>query len=187
VEETRALLERAGYPTLAAADGQEAVQIAAEHRPDVVLLEIQLPGLNGYETCRALRDAFGRALGIVFISGKRTAGYDISAGLLVGADDYLIKPCDTSELVARVGAVVRRVRHEREDGAGFRRLTRREIEVLRHLSNGLGQREIADMLTISPKTVGIHIEHILGKLNVRSRAQAVAVAYRENLVVMSEL
>lgn len=175
----QALLGEAGYRTLAAGTGEEALRLAREHAPPVVLLDIQLPKLNGYEVCRALRDEFGRTLAIAFVSGSRTDTVDISSGLLVGADDYLVKPCDPSELVARVAALMRRVQ---PNGSNARRLTSRELEVLRLLSDGLEQRDIAGTLSISPKTVGIHIEHILGKLHVHSRAQAVAAAYRENLI-----
>jgi DNA-binding NarL/FixJ family response regulator len=179
VRSTRALLEEAGYRTLGATTGEEGLRLAREHGPSVVLLDIQLPKLNGYEVCRALRDEFGRSIGIAFLSGSRTESVDVSSGLLVGADDYLVKPCNPSELVARVAALMRRVQ---PNGLNSRRLTRREVEVLRLLSDGLQQRDIAGELSISPKTVAIHIEHILGKLHVHSRAQAVATAYRENLL-----
>jgi DNA-binding NarL/FixJ family response regulator len=179
VASTQAVLEQAGYVSVAATTGEEALRIAREQAPLVVLLDIQLPKLNGYEVCRALREEFGRALGIAFVSGSRTDTVDISSGLLVGADDYLIKPCDPSELVARVAALMRRVP---SNGTNSRNLTSRETEVLRLLSDGLKQGDIAGTLSISPKTVAIHIEHILGKLHVHSRAQAVAAAFRENLI-----
>jgi DNA-binding NarL/FixJ family response regulator len=177
------LLESAGYRTLTASSGEEGLALARQHSPEVVLLDIQLPRLNGYEVCRALRNEMGDAVAIAFVSGSRTETIDISAGLLVGADDFLVKPCDPSELLARVGALRRRVRSENGNGgASSRSLTTRELEILRLLSEGLNQKEIAKTLSISPKTVGVHIEHILGKLDVHSRAQAVAAAYRENLL-----
>lgn len=175
----QAVLDAAGYTSSAASSGEQALRLARENPPSVVLLDIQLPKLNGYEVCRALRDDFGRSIGIMFVSGSRTDTVDISSGLLVGADDYLVKPCDPSELVARVAALMRRVQ---PNGRNFRKLTNREAEVLRLLSDGLEQRDIAGRLSISPKTVGIHIERILGKLEVHSRAQAVAAAFRENLI-----
>lgn len=178
VDSVCALLDAAGYRSVAAATGEEALRIAREQTPAVVLLDIQLPKLNGYEVCRALREEFGRALAVAFVSGTRTEAVDVSSGLHVGADDYLVKPCDPSELVARVAALMRRVQ---PNGANHRNLTSREVEVLRLLSDGLEQKAIAGRLSISPKTVAIHIEHILGKLHVHSRAQAVAVAYREEL------
>jgi DNA-binding NarL/FixJ family response regulator len=178
VDSVCTLLDAAGYRSVAAATGEEALRIAREQAPLVVLLDIQLPKLNGYEVCRALREEFGRALAVAFVSGTRTEAVDVSSGLHVGADDYLVKPCDPSELVARVAALMRRVQ---PNGANHRNLTSREVEVLRLLSDGLEQKAIAGRLSISPKTVAIHIEHILGKLHVHSRAQAVAVAYREEL------
>jgi DNA-binding NarL/FixJ family response regulator len=178
VDSVCTLLDAAGYRSVAATTGEEALRIAREQAPLVVLLDIQLPKLNGYEVCRALREEFGRALAVAFVSGTRTEAVDVSSGLHVGADDYLVKPCDPSELVARVAALMRRVQ---PNGANHRNLTTREIEVLRLLSDGLEQKAIAGRLSISPKTVAIHIEHILGKLHVHSRAQAVAAAYREEL------
>jgi DNA-binding NarL/FixJ family response regulator len=178
VDSVCTLLDAAGYRSVAAATGEEALRIAREQTPAVVLLDIQLPKLNGYEVCRALREEFGRTLAVAFLSGTRTEAVDVSSGLHVGADDYLVKPCDPSELVARVAALMRRVQ---PNGANHRNLTTREIEVLRLLSDGLEQKAIAGRLSISPKTVAIHIEHILGKLHVHSRAQAVAAAYREEL------
>jgi DNA-binding NarL/FixJ family response regulator len=182
VDYTRALLEGAGYRTLTADTGEAALSIARRELPLVVLLDIQLPALNGYEVCRALRDEFGRGVAIAFVSGSRTDTVDVSSGLLVGADDYLVKPCDPSELLARVGALMRRVESVKGNGKSHRNLTGREIEILGLLSDGLDQKQIALRLTISPKTVAVHIEHILGKLDVHSRAQAVAVAYRESLL-----
>jgi DNA-binding NarL/FixJ family response regulator len=138
-----------------------------------------MPGLNGYEVCRQLRDLYGDALAILFVSGERTEGFDRSAGLIVGADDYLVKPVDPDELIARVRRLVDRPPSESaEVGATgrLRSLTPREHEVLALLSSGYRQEEIANRLVISPRTVATHIQHILGKLEVRSRAQAIALA-----------
>jgi DNA-binding NarL/FixJ family response regulator len=178
------LLESAGYSTLTAATGEAALRIGREHAPLVVLLDIQLPDLNGYEVCRTLRNELEGAVAIAFVSGTRTDVVDISSGLLAGADDYLVKPCDPSELLARVGALMRRLSVDRQNAIfSSGSLTRRELEILRLLSeDGLDQKDIAEKLSISPKTVGAHIEHILGKLHVHSRAQAVAAAYREHLI-----
>jgi two-component system nitrate/nitrite response regulator NarL len=183
VEYVRTLLEDVGFRTLTAATGEDALRIARSFAPLVVLLDIRLPGLNGYEVCRALRDEFGQAMGIVFVSGSRTAAEDISSGLLLGADDYVVKNCHPRELVARTRALARRVE---AGGAaatpGSRNLTRRELQILRLLADGIDERGIAAKLSISSKTVAIHIEHVLTKLDVHSRAQAVAAAYRERLV-----
>ena len=182
----RLILEGAGYETLEAATGEDALRIAAKCAPLVVLLDIVLPRLNGYEVCHGLREMLGEAVAVVFVSGARTDPVDISSGLLVGADDYMVKPVDPDEVVARVGALSRRVRSTRSDGNGSpARLTPRETEILSLLADGRSQRDMAQLLSISPKTVGLHIEHILGKLDVHSRAEAVAAAYRRNLLEAS--
>ena len=179
----RLVLEGAGYRTLEAATGEDALRIAAENAPLVVVLDIVLPRLNGYEVCHGLRQMLGQTAAILFVSGARTDPVDVSSGLLVGADDYMVKPVDPDELVARVGALSRRVQTGRPDASnGQPRLTPRETEILGMLAEGQSQREMARLLSISPKTVGLHIEHILGKLDVHSRAEAVAAAYRRKLL-----
>jgi DNA-binding NarL/FixJ family response regulator len=171
------VMRRAGWSTICASSGEEAVEIAQRERPCVVVLEVCLPRISGYEVCRELRDAFGETLSIVFTSGTRTEPYDRVAGLLLGADDYLAKPFAADELLARVR---RLVEHSSSPAPGdASNLTAREREVLELVAEGLNQKEIAGRLVISPKTVGAHIEHIFAKLGVRSRAQAVASVYRE--------
>jgi DNA-binding NarL/FixJ family response regulator len=142
-----------------------------------------MPGISGYGVCHALRDEFGESLPIMFVSGERTEPYDRVAGLLVGADDYLVKPFAPDELLARVRNLIGRRQPAISSGRGApSTLTERELDVLRLLADGLDQDDIARQLFISPKTVSRHIEHILRKLSVRSRAQAVALAFRDQLV-----
>jgi DNA-binding NarL/FixJ family response regulator len=176
------LLESVGYATTELATGAAVLSAAARERPAAVLLDVRLPGLNGYEVCRELRNRYGRSIAIVFVSGERTEAFDRAAGLLIGADDYLAKPVDPSELIARITRLVDRPRSNGEiprSNAKLEVLTRRENEVLDLLAEGLRQQEIADRLVISPKTVATHIQRILSKLEVRSRAQAVSLALRE--------
>jgi DNA-binding NarL/FixJ family response regulator len=174
------MLERAGFMTRGAASGEEALTAARRERPCAVVLETRLPDVCGYEVCRALRESFGDELPIVFVSGDRTDASDRVAGLLVGADDYIAKPLAMDELLVRIRHLLRR--SAAPTAAQDRGLTAREVEVLGLLTEGLAQPEIADLLSISPKTVGAHIEHILKKLDCHSRAQAVARAFREQLV-----
>jgi DNA-binding NarL/FixJ family response regulator len=148
--------------------------------PRLVVLEVALPGLSGYEVCHQLRNEFGEALPIVFVSGDRTEPFDRVAGFLIGADDYLIKPFAPDELLARVRRLARRTAPVPASVAS--KLTNREMEVLRLLAEGLEQDDIARQLFITRKTVGTHIENIMRKLGVRSRSQAVALAYREDLL-----
>jgi DNA-binding NarL/FixJ family response regulator len=170
------VLEAAGYEIRQVASGEEALQAVKEVRPSIVLLEIPLGGMSGYEVCRALREEASE-MPIVFVSGSRTESYDRVAGLLVGADDYIVKPYAPDELLARVRYLVRR--SQPLTPSVTERLTRREREVLRLLAQGLRQDDIAERLFISRKTVATHVANILRKLGVRSQTQAVAVAYRE--------
>ena len=180
------LLHRIGYATVTAATGAEALEAAARLRPSLVLLDVNLPQISGYEVCRELRDAYGTDIAVIFLSRDRTTPADKVAGLLVGADDYVAKPFDDDELLARVRATLRRIpatatSAERDNGVGAT-LTAREREVLALLAGGLSQTEIARRLYISPKTVGGHIQRVLAKLEVHSRAQAVARAHEHGLV-----
>jgi DNA-binding NarL/FixJ family response regulator len=175
-----AVLAQAGYETIEAASGDEAIDAARRALPRLVVLEVALPGLSGYEVCHQLRNEFGEALPIVFVSGDRTEPLDRVAGFLIGADDYLIKPFAPDELLARVRRLARRTAPVPASVAS--KLTNREMEVLRLLAEGLEQGDIARQLFITRKTVGTHIENIMRKLGVRSRSQAVALAYREDLI-----
>ena len=173
------VLDAAGYHVCEAASGAEAISVARDFEPSVAILEIPLPGLSGYEVCRALKSEFGSAIAVLFLSGQRTEAYDRVAGLLIGADDYIVKPYAPDELLARLRRL--QVRTRPLPGTLRSTLTRRESEVLRLLAQGLTQQEIAGRLEIKPKTVGTHIEHVLQKLGVHSRAQAVALALREDV------
>jgi DNA-binding NarL/FixJ family response regulator len=175
------LLQGNGFNVVQVASGEEALHAVREARPSIALLEVPLGQLSGYEVCRTLRSELGDALPIVFVSGSRTESYDRVAGLLLGADDYIVKPYAPDELLTRVRNLVRRARPLAP--AVVTGLTRREREVLRLLVEGLRSEEIAGRLFISRKTVGTHIEHILRKLGVRSQAQAVALAYRSQFDV----
>jgi DNA-binding NarL/FixJ family response regulator len=171
---------RGGFDTVQASTGQEALDLVQRSPPAAAILEPSLSGVSGYEVCRALRDQFGEAVPIIFVSASRTESYDRVAGLLLGADDYLAKPFAPDELLARVRRLVQRALPAALTVPTL--LTKREFEVLGLLAEGLAQREIAQRLAIREKTVGSHIERILSKLGVRSRAQAVALAFREDLV-----
>src|SRR3989454_4696318 len=175
------ILADAGYATRQADSGAEALRAARLEPPALVLLDVNLPGMCGYEVCRMLRDEFGEQFPIVFVSGARTESFDRVAGLLLGANDYIAKPFAEDELLARVQSLLGH-RQLVAARALASRLTGRELQVLRLLSSGLGPDDIARLMVISPKTVGAHVEHIYMKLGVQTRAQAVAVAYRGELL-----
>ena len=175
------LLEQAGFPTLQASNGEEALATARRARPMLVILDVRLPGVSGYEVHHELRSRFGDDLPIIFISGERVESLDRAGDCSSGPTTMWSSPSRPTswslECAASSRAPLRRARRDRGQ-----KLTGREGEVLRLLASGLGQPEIAKELFISSKTVATHIQHILAKLGVHSRAQAVAVAHRDGLL-----
>lgn len=187
----RVTLESGGFsPVTEAATGDEALAVVRRTRPFLSILDVRLPGVSGYELCRQIRNLHGPEPVVIFVSGSRTEPFDRVAGLDVGGDDFLVKPFAPEELLGRVRAVLRRTRFVADTTTAMltprehatATLTPREHEILRLLASGRPQEEIARELFVAPKTVGKHIEHLLKKLNVHSRAEAVAYAYREHLV-----
>ena len=161
-------LERAGYAVRVAGDGPEALRLAAESRPDLVVLDLMLPGMDGLEVMRRIREpanGCGRRVSVILLTAKGDPG-DRILGLRLGADDYVAKPFSPAELVARVDAVLRRVdpTPEREepivfdglevDPAGRRvtvrgkeaQLTVREYDLLAHFVRHPGQAFSRDQL-----------------------------------------
>lgn len=179
-----AALSDAGFSVIEASGGSEALLILQTCVPAIAVIEPYLPGVSGYTVCNQIRLTFGDDLPVVFVSGHRTEACDRVAGLLLGADDYLTQPVAPDELVARIRRLLRRapIQLEPTPTNGCGRLTAREQQVLTHLAEGLTQKDLAARLFISSKTVGSHVEHILAKLGVKTRAQAVAVAYREGFL-----
>ncbi len=171
-------LERAGFAVTLAADAEAALAAVADQPPEVALVEVGTAGAGGFELYQELRDRLGEELPMIFVSGERTEPHDRVAGLLLGADDYLVKPVDPDELVARVRRSLRPRGEPPEHGPEVElpMLTAREQEILALLAEGKSSAEIACELVISARTVGTHVQHILGKLGVHSRAQAVALA-----------
>jgi DNA-binding NarL/FixJ family response regulator len=190
---TADVLRRAGYETIEVTSGIEALEAAQVDGVSLLVLEVVLHEMTGYEVCRELRESGRDDLGIFFLSSTHIDPVDRIAGLLFGADDFLVKPFHSEELVARVRRFVsrrsewlQRVDAESSVGHPTDTLTMREREVLRLLALGRTQREIAQQLGISDKTVSSHLQRVLEKLRVHSRAHAVAVAYQDGLVRLGD-
>ena len=179
---------RLGYDACAAKNAELLLERLDGERPALAIVEVELPGpTSGLELLRELHSRFGEDLPVILVSSERVTPLDRVAGLLLGADDYLAKPFDPGELLARARRSLRRANGRRmpEHGNGAHEavsLSPREREILMLLTQGKTQKQIAAALVISPKTVATHIQHLLGKLGVNSRAQAVATAYRRGLV-----
>jgi len=160
------LLQRAGFDVVEAASGDDALALAQEGVLALVILEVPLPGMSGYEVCRALQEERGNDVPVLFLSGTRTESYDRVAGLSLGADDYLVKPYAPDELLARVRRLVAKRPKAARRASG---LTPRELEILRLVALKLENQEIASRLSITVGTVKIHLHHVFDKLRVNGR------------------
>jgi DNA-binding response OmpR family regulator len=136
-ETTRVVLEDEGYAVVEATSGEEALAAYGRQPPDCVLLDLLLPGMGGFETCRALRQ---RSVVPIIMVTARSDSFDVVAGLEAGADDYVTKPFEPKELAARVRALLRRVRME--EPSPFIRLGS-DLEVLP--DEGIVRREGAEI------------------------------------------
>ena len=187
-EGTRALLDaRPGIAVAGVAgEGAAALRLVAELRPDVLLLDVQLPDLSGIEVARRVRDAHP-AVAILVLTNYEEAGY-VRALLQLGARGYLGKAASGDEIAAAVRAVARGEGSVLSPtaravlGAGAVELTARETEVLQLLAVARRNGEIARELSISENTVEFHVRHLLQKFGARSRAEAVLKARQAGYV-----
>ena len=187
-------LERAGYLVRTAGDGHQALAEIARHSPDLVVLDLMLPGLDGLEVMRRLQEGHGRPVPVVMLTARGEES-DRIAGLRAGADDYMVKPFSPAELVARVDAVLRRAAAGPDPGAGppLRfdgleidpaghrvwvqgadvALTAREFDLLLHLAQHPGQVFTRDQLMdavwqytfwTDSTTVTVHVRRLRTKI-----------------------
>jgi DNA-binding NarL/FixJ family response regulator len=183
-----------------AGDGAEAVALARELQPDVVLMDVRMPGMDGVQATRALVEGGSRSHIIILTT------FDLDeyahAGLRAGASGFLLKDAPTADLLSAIRAVAsgdavvapsttRRllatIAHRLpvigmgDDGPGLSSLTPREREVLIAVARGLSNAEIADEFVLSEATVKTHVGRILAKLELRDRVQIVIYAYDHGL------
>jgi len=183
-----------------AADGMEAVAAARDLRPDVVLMDVRMPNLDGLEATRRITEA-GRESKVLILTTFDIDDY-VYAALRGGASGFLLKDAPPADLITAVRVVAagdallapsvtrrlieefatRRPVDERE-ALRLNALTAREVDVLRLVASGLANAEIAEELTIAEETVKSHVGRIFAKLGLRDRAQAVVLAYESGLVV----
>jgi DNA-binding NarL/FixJ family response regulator len=171
-----------------AADGAEALGLVGQLRPDVLVLDLWMPGLSGIEVCAEARARFDDVHVLILTVSEREP--DLLAALRVGAAGYLIKDMPPAELVAAVlgagagdpripASMAERVLTELDAGISLiEDLSPREREVLELMAEGLRNREIAERLFLSEATVKTHVRHLLDKLRLRNRAEAAAFATR---------
>ncbi len=169
-----------------AATGLEALACYREHRPEVTLMDLRMPGMSGAETIVAIRGEFPAARTIILTTYDTDE--DIFRGLQAGAKAYLLKDVGREVLLANIRAVhAGKTPVSSEVGAklaartGYEQLSERELEVLRLLVKGMRNQEIAGALFISESTVKFHVTHILSKLNAEDRTQAVITALKRGI------
>ncbi len=194
----KAVLEATGSIEVVAeaATGEEAVAAAEAHAPDVVLMDIRMPGMDGIEATRRLPrqrvlilTTFGldeyiidalRAGASGFLLKDAPTQEVVDAVRAVAAGDAVLAPSVTRQLLDQVGRRLPAPVSRSADGLG--ELTEREQQVLRMLAVGLSNAEIAEALVVSEPTVKTHVSNLLGKLGLRDRVQAVIYAYESGLI-----
>jgi DNA-binding NarL/FixJ family response regulator len=183
-----------------AQDGQEAVELVRRERPDVVLMDVNMPGMNGIEATRLIKRE-ARTTAVLGLSAFDDEPFVVQL-LEAGAAGYLLKNVRGPELIAAVQAVRRgesildptldaklkaRAAAQRDHGGDEHgTLTAREVEVLRHAAKGLTNKEIARVLKISNRTVQVHLANTFAKLGVGSRTEAVLHALRAGTIDLAD-
>jgi two-component system, NarL family, response regulator NreC len=179
-----------------ATSGEEALRIAAERRPDVVLLDVSMPGVGGIEASRMIKERLPRTQ--VLILTVHEDGALLREAIRAGASGYIIKRAVESELINAIRAVqrgelyvhsamTRALFHDRSDGAAPGRrdpvsLTRRETGIARLLAQGYTNRQIAEELGLSVRTAETHRANIMSKLGLKSRVELVRWAVKQRLI-----
>nr|WP_035162723.1 response regulator transcription factor [Caloranaerobacter azorensis] len=180
-----------------ASNGEEAIHMTLEYKPDVVLLDINMPSMNGIEALRRLKD-MGADSKIVMLTIHDDREY-LYETLNIGADGYVLKDADSETLIKAIRDVYKgksfiqpslatylAKEYKAANGDSNKSsvkdvLTRREYEVLTLVAEGLNNKEIAERLYISEKTVKNHVSNIFRKINVNDRIQAAIYAYKNNI------
>lgn len=179
-----------------AENGTQAVELALQTAPDVVLMDLVMPDMDGVEATRRVKSASPRTQVVIFTSYYRDEY--IFPAIRAGALSYILKDADPAELAEAIrkaahgeamlnprvaSRLVQEIQGVREEETNpFAELSERELEVLRLIANGASNKEIADQLVISEKTVKSHVSNILSKLHLVDRTQAAAYAWNKGIV-----
>lgn len=181
-----------------AGNGQEAIEKTLEYKPDILLLDINMPEINGIDVLRRLKDV-GANTKVIILTIHDDKEY-LFATMKIGADGYILKDSDANSLIRAIRDVnsgrtyiqpnlakmmVDELNYKDEESNGMlkmiRSLTKREYEVLTLIAEGLNNKDIADKLFISEKTVKNHVSSIFKKIGVNDRIQAAIFAFKNNI------
>jgi DNA-binding NarL/FixJ family response regulator len=184
-------LEADGYSVLVADSGLAALGILERVLPDAILMDGLMPGTDGFQTCGLIKaNVAWSGIPVIFMTGLSDES-QIVKGFEAGGVDYVVKPVGSQQVLARLATHVRNARAMRMVRAAVEprlssrlkaaALTARETEVLSWVAKGKTNKDIADILGLSSRTVNKHLEHVFEKLGVETRAAAAALASREHL------
>jgi DNA-binding NarL/FixJ family response regulator len=192
----KAVLEAEGFDVVGeAVSGEHAVEVAAAVEPEVVIMDLHMPGISGVEATRRIRERLPSAR--VLVVTVSAADADVVGAMLAGASGYLLKDTPPAQIAAGVRAtaagdamlspdvtarLLRRVQPAAEELTVPSELSERELQVLNLITEGLDNAEIAERLVISPTTAKNHVSNILAKMGVESRVQAAIYAVRRGIV-----
>lgn len=180
-----------GYTVDIATDGVQALKLLSKNHYDIVLLDVMMPNMNGWETLKAIRQNKNTQYLPVIMLTAVSEEQKIISGLKTGADDYIVKPFILPNLLARIEALLRRVNWQKPVEKNIELpyntkhkplLTSREKEVLSLAAKGQSNKDIADKLVLREVTVKSHLNNIFKKLNVTNRTQAVLLAMQTDLI-----
>lgn len=181
-----------GYDVTVAKDGLEALKILMNKTFDIILLDVMMPNMNGWDTLKAIRSNKKTQYIPVIMITAVSEDQKVVSGLKIGADDYIVKPFILPNLLARIEAVLRRSKWQQESqpktektlnhDVNIDALTPKEKEVLALVAKGASNQEIADKLFVRDVTVKTHLNSIFKKLKVTNRTQAVLLAMQMNLI-----
>lgn len=174
-----------GYEVVCASDGVQALKTLAKISDfDIILLDVMMPNMNGWETLKNIRrNPLTEHLPVIMLTAVNDE-QKMVLGLKNGADDYIVKPFMLPNLLARMEAVMRRVKPVAAKVKNVipTSLTNKEKEVLAMLAKGASNKEIADKMVVKEVTVKTHLNSIYKKLNVAGRTQAILVAMNTDLI-----
>ena len=182
-----------GYDVFTASDGIQALKLLSQNKFDIILLDVMMPNMNGWDTLKEIRkNVETKDVPVIMITAVDEEEKMVK-GLRYGADDYIIKPFILQNLLARMEAVLRRIRRQNRElprkeshftssDNPLKTLTSREKEVLQLAAEGANNKEIAEKLVLSEVTVKSHMNSIFKKLKVTNRTQAGLLAIQMNLI-----
>jgi DNA-binding NarL/FixJ family response regulator len=185
-------LEFRGYEVITAENGREALDVLEQESPDLIICDVMMPEMDGYTFVKHVREnPLTNWIPVLFLSAKGQS-QDKVKGLNTGADVYMVKPFEPEELVAQVESSLKhteRLRNRSVNGDSNQRihvpfdvqLTPTELKVVQHVARGLANREIAEELNVSQRTVESHVSNMLGKTGLHNRTELARWSIENNM------